>query len=521
MAVRASSFCRGQISVHLSRRDPSTIYKKRGEKGLRPYDVIQLCGRDECPCRPPSQESCKIPQLSPKFISKTTRILTIQEENVLDNEGNVLVAIKELKPSGKNFAAIAEGEAVVLEMMRGLTDQPHLIKAIAYYQKGDGHYFMFPWAELGDLWEFWKNTTPKTERDYIIWAFTQLTGLARALECLHHRASTSEENYRHGDLKPLNILCFKTKGGQKDKPRLVITDVGLARKHNIATRERQDLALFTYSTAATVTHAAPELGIGPNAPRSRRFDIWSMGCILLEFTIWLLYGPQKLKEFSSCLDGSFYTLETQKKSSKTKGQQNLSPINKSQEEKTAKVHTEVGVWIRYIKADWRCSEGTAVRRLVELIETRLLIVELGIQNPVNDRSSLISPIKEEASASQQSSPIFGETLTLEPGSTSQPSITTTSVGELDTAFQKATSEITPPPRQNTALLSLMDPDPKFRAYAPEMRKELELILTCLNHEQIKPIGSPPSSGAAPPLGPSRVQFTKQNRHLGGLNTRVR
>jgi serine/threonine protein kinase len=376
---------------------------------------------------------------------------------------------------------------------------------------------MFPWAELGNLGEFWKNTTPKTEPDYIIWVFTQLTGLARAIECLHHRATTTEENYRHGDLKPSNILCFKTVDGRKDKPRLVITDVGLARKHNTATRERLDL---TFSTAATVTHAAPELGIDPNAPRSRRFDIWSMGCILLEFTIWLLYGPQKLLEFSNCLNGSFYTLETQKELSKINGPQKLSPAYKSKEEKTAKVHTEVEAWICYIKADWRCSKGTAVQRLVDLIEDRLLRVELGLQNAVNDNDSFIPPSREEASASasQTQSSILGKAFTVVPGSTASiPIITTTSVGEPVTASQTMALGKRRPSRKNTAL---MDPDPSSRAYAPEMRKELETILALLNVEQIKPIGSPPSNGSPPPLGPSRVQFTRQDGRLGVLNTRV-
>lgn len=149
----------------------------------------------------------------------------------MDDRGNPRIAIKELKRSGENFENVAEGEASVLEIMRGFQNE-HLIRAIAYYRKGDEHYFMFPWAEMGNLCEFWKQNTPKTEPRYIIWVLTQLTGLAHAIEILHHEVRhQSEANCRHGDLKPANILCFKTKGGQQDDPRLVITDVGLAKVH--------------------------------------------------------------------------------------------------------------------------------------------------------------------------------------------------------------------------------------------------------------------------------------------------
>jgi serine/threonine protein kinase len=443
--------------------------------------------------------------------------LTISQETVLDGQGNPCVAIKELKRSEENFEVVAEGEATVLEMMRGLEDQPHLIKAIAYYQKGRNHYFMFPWAEMGDLWEFWGKNTAKTDRDYIIWVFTQLMGLARAIDFLHHKLKksyeTSERSCRHGDLKPRNILCFQTKDGPKDNPRLVITDVGLARVHNEATDARNK----TTTMAGTLTHAAPELELNPSAPRSRRFDIWSMGCILLEFVIWLLYGHEKLKEFSENLNGAFYTRKPLEDDPKTKSQR-----FPNQEKGKACVHPEVEYWISYmLNVDWRCSDGTAIRRLVVFIDTRLLKIEL----PVGKKS-----ISEQTSASQRLSSVTEEPLFEEPVSavtTSIPMITETLTGEPVAApqlpapgFGKVPITTSPRPRQSTADLPV---DIKYRAYAPEMMRELENILALLVSKDIDPIRySPPPGNTQTPLGPpSRVQFIEQDGHLGVRSTRVR
>lgn len=294
----------------------------------------------------------------------------------------------------------------------------------------------------------------------------------------------------------------------------MITDVGLAKQHNKATRERRDL---TFSTAATITHAAPELGIDPNAPRSRRFDIWSMGCILLEFTIWLLYGPQKLKEFSDCLEGSFYTLQTETKDSRTQGQQLLSPKYQP-EKRIAKIHPEVDAWISYIKEkDWRYSDNTTIQRLVDLIATRLLKIEVGNPNTANGNGNPALPSGEQTSASQTPSPILDQTFTLEPGSTSQASIsiiTTTPSGELDPAFQTINPNQNKPERRLTAKLPV---DLNSRAYAPEMKGELENILALLRLKQIKPFGSPPSGGQLPPLGPSRGPTVGQDRRHGVRN----
>src|SRR4030088_2232287 len=114
--------------------------------------------------------------------------------------------------SNEDFAKTAEAEAKALEMFRNL-DNPHMIKAIAYYTTGQKHYFIFPWAGGGNLWDFWKDP-PRLDPGYLQWVFTQLCGLAKAIKDLHH---SNDGAWRHGDLKPENILCFKDSGESDSK----------------------------------------------------------------------------------------------------------------------------------------------------------------------------------------------------------------------------------------------------------------------------------------------------------------
>jgi serine/threonine protein kinase len=435
----------------------------------------------------------------------------------VDVKGNPRVAIKELIRTERTNS-VAEGEAEVLEMIRESESQ-HLVKAIAYYQKGDDHYFMFPWAELGNLREFLMTTKPKPDENYIIWMFTEIAGLADAIEELHHymveRSGNADANIRHGDMKPDNILCFKRKGFPDDTPRLVITDVGLAKVNNKATEFRSK----TTPTAATKRYEAPELGIDPNVPRSRRFDIWSLGCIYLEIVIWLLYGPEKLQDFVS-VEGSFYD---------TTDQHHLSPKGPSKSKKHVKVHPRVTEWISYIKEDWRCADGTAIRRLVELIATRLLIVNIRSQN---DRSNPTSSANHQNLAFPGPNALKLETVTEETGSpgsrlvvekvSSSARIRTKDTSEtvnrkgITTAPNPVVTVTTapierevsdpPPPRRifrrPTWFQGMSDTDLlEIRAYAPEVREKLSKILDDITSHRIKSIGNRPSTKTPTPEGP--------------------
>ncbi|KAI1743162.1 kinase-like domain-containing protein [Xylaria scruposa] len=272
------------------------------------------------------------------------------------NHHHPVVAVKELKKhdhwSDVEFKDAAKREADVLKLMRRFPHE-HFIKIIAYYEMNERKYFLFPWAEYGNLQQYWNNETPSLDEVYLKWVLSQLIGLAGAIQQLHEKGGC-----RHGDIKPQNILCFQdTNAGANDYPiRLVIADLGLAKVHDQATLLRSGA---TTTRNHTVMYSAPEAEFDLE-PRSRSYDVWSIGCTYLEFVIWLLWSKLELDRFQWEVGGlghrgTFYDIQLGG---------------------PARVHPTVNKWIEHIQNDPRCSQDTALRHLIDLIATRLLIVAL-------------------------------------------------------------------------------------------------------------------------------------------------
>ncbi|KAJ2995681.1 hypothetical protein NUW58_g1203 [Xylaria curta] len=288
-------------------------------------------------------------------------------QTVVDDDGNYCVAVKTLTHSDKT---LAEKEASALEGIRN-SSSVHLIKAIAVIHiRSRGEYsFVFPWAEHGNLWDFWvRQEGAPRDHHYFINVFRQLTCLAHAISEL------SDNNLRHGDLKPENIVCFETDQGLpagegndfNTMVRLVIIDVGLAKTHDKLTEFRAK----TDTRVSTRRYAAPELETHSGEGLSRRFDVWSLGCIFLEFAIWLIYGSQRLKVFP---DGDTPSEEFKFFVTKPSHEHLDSSGGPKQ---IADRHHTVNRIITEMQGNPLCSSGTAIRRLVDLISDKMLIVDL-------------------------------------------------------------------------------------------------------------------------------------------------
>ncbi|KAF2429330.1 hypothetical protein EJ08DRAFT_698472 [Tothia fuscella] len=128
---------------------------------------------------------------------------------------------------------------------------------------------------------------------------------------------------RHGDLKPDNILVFEKKVGPSNsyKHKQDISHFSLADKHQ---RSLGHLVIADFDTAKIFEHAThaqdrctnriraaaryepPEASpLHPNQKvHSRSDDVWSLGCVFLEFIIWMRYGSGGLGEFNRELGDS-------------------------------------------------------------------------------------------------------------------------------------------------------------------------------------------------------------------------
>jgi serine/threonine protein kinase len=177
--------------------------------------------------------------------------------------------------------------------------------------------------------------------------------------------NTEEQHWRHGDLKPENILHFK----DENSPwlgTLKIADLGLAKQHAFATTQRQEPTQQKYTTSH---YEAPEVITNLNArvPRSRRYDVWSMGCIIFEYMIWLLYGnTEGLGQFYKAKKDIDTHRETLYFTADLRTRQ-------------AQVSDVVRSWISHIlEVDPECNRATpsVIKDLIILVRDKLLVVDL-------------------------------------------------------------------------------------------------------------------------------------------------
>ncbi|KAF5555909.1 serine threonine kinase [Fusarium mexicanum] len=205
-----------------------------------------------------------------------------------------LMAMKKMELESEDQIKYVKKEMANVKSLR-LLHHDHLVKAILACTRGKHAFFFFPWAKGGDLYNFLKTNSAEGVAA-IIWMLDQMIGLSSALSLL------ADKGYRHGDLKPANILVFPERSGSG---RLKITDVGLSKLHILATSRRLN---GTTAKATTRRYSPPEFDLlfdddgepvedSDHIKLSRKFDIWSLGCVFIEFLFWAKLGPQKYKDF--------------------------------------------------------------------------------------------------------------------------------------------------------------------------------------------------------------------------------
>lgn len=289
------------------------------------------------------------------------------------------VALKEFK-SKEEF----DKERSNLNRIRGLSLNKHIIQNFETYSQGNKSYIIFPWAEGGDLDNFWKNNDKKARSPQLaIWCLQQMLGLAEALEFLHNQIG-EQANFRHGDLKPGNILHFLT-GGQYGI--LKIADFGISRIHVVGTLQRQGIATITRAT--TPSYQAPE-AIYTDRPRSRKFDIWSLGCIFLEFTIWFVRDWAAVEKFSSA----------RKPTAVGNDKAHFYQMKDTKVKDSTEVHPAVVDNITSLRSVAQSGKDTAFVEVLGIIESNLLRIEVEDRVDAKTLCELLAGILKRAHGGQ-------------------------------------------------------------------------------------------------------------------------
>jgi serine/threonine protein kinase len=265
-------------------------------------------------------------------------------------------------------------EKTILDAL-GRQNHPNLTQLLASYQKEKSYHLLFPCADC-NLTTYWKrNAVPNFDKKTVLWSIRQMSDIASALDCIHTfrvkvslnvkgevrileggvklRVEAGEERYgRHGDIKPENILWFK------DGEILKITDFGLGRFHGRDSRSGIDgRKIF-----GTLTYEPPECTLERLV--SRKYDIWSLGCLFLEFVTWLLEGSANIVEFSNARgldvgiinDDTFFTV-----------------FKDEDHEKDAEIRVAVIEWVNRLHFNENCS--ALIHDLLDLVMGSMLRID--------------------------------------------------------------------------------------------------------------------------------------------------
>jgi serine/threonine protein kinase len=224
---------------------------------------------------------------------------------------------------------------------------------------------LFLWANGQNLAQYWaKVGTPTLTSAFVKAVIEQCRGLVGALDLMHNLNlhNLQDGHYRHTDIKPINILRFIPDSIRDgiDVGTWKISDLGLAKRHTSSTEDRDG----TNAQAATNRYRPPEGKFFSNgAGMTRRYDIWSMGCVMFELVIWLLHGNEALDDFNN-----IWLNEP--------GYGTTPYFEWDPKRRQVEVHPVVNDTIKSLLRDQECQGETAIGDLLRLIQKRMLVVGL-------------------------------------------------------------------------------------------------------------------------------------------------
>lgn len=183
--------------------------------------------------------------------------------------------------------------------------------------------------------------------------------VSESVSRLMRRQSREAENWRHGDIKPANILRFAN--GPPGLGTLKLADIGRARHHFKATINRPQREIDEWCPRP---YEPPDLYIYDSENSiSRLSDVWSLGCVFFELVVHILHGRDWLHDFE----------QTTKAATR-----NQTPFWVRDGNSARVTDTVQRCLNQMLEKDAECNEQqqSALRDLLILIQERMLVIEI-------------------------------------------------------------------------------------------------------------------------------------------------
>ncbi|KAI0543890.1 kinase-like domain-containing protein [Xylaria curta] len=279
---------------------------------------------------------------------------------------NLCFAVKKFERT-QTGRCMWEDELTVLKRFSGpTTGHEHLIKLLlAYEQEHEGYFLVFPLAE-GNMADYWcrhrfDSPSPEDAR----WVFEQCSGIAGGLTTLHGYKSGHDLG-RHGDIKPENILWFKR--DPADRGYLVVADFTLSRFHSAKTVN----VTVPGKRGFTPTYRPPEVDLKSTSLSAQSYDIWSLGCVYLEFLTWYLLGYDATRG-QGCQSFVDARVADDNQHYGTQEDKFFNIVNDNGVvPRSAEVKKSVKEWILLLHGARHCSE--AIHDFLDLIEKYMIVI---------------------------------------------------------------------------------------------------------------------------------------------------
>ncbi|KAF6810499.1 protein kinase [Colletotrichum sojae] len=184
-----------------------------------------------------------------------------------------------------------------MEAMEQLHSHKHITKLLTTYKHRGTSHFVLQFSDFNLKSLCYRFNIPFPNNKLVGWIAEQCAGIASGLQHIHNQ---SPERYFdlneqrpghgiHGQLKPENLFWFSE---EYDLARIPSSGtLRIAGYFTHFSESIEDILL----TASSSTYQGPEARVSKDLTQA--YDIWALGCLLLEFSTWYLKGSQGLDDF--------------------------------------------------------------------------------------------------------------------------------------------------------------------------------------------------------------------------------